>query len=204
MQLGNRDRDQLTELINIGYGRAAGALSRLIGERIILHAPTVELQSIDEVADSLAKLIGLQVSSVHQVFSGPVGGHALLLLDPAAAEVLIDLLLKGGGGENRKTAAREAFAELGNIVLQAAIGICGNMLQLQVSFSVPNVSLESINELLNSIVVGNAELQFALLIRTRFEVAQRELNGYLAVVLGVTSYSLLLNELDKWEGRQAV
>jgi chemotaxis protein CheC len=202
MQIAVKDKDRLTEMINIGYGRAAGALSALIGERITLHVPTVDLHSIEEVTQELAELVGPRVSSVHQSFSGPVGGHALLLLDAQSADVLTSLLLRDTDISDRRAAAREALGELGNIVLQAAIGICGNMLQLQVSFSVPNVSLESIAELLNSIVVDNNELQFALLIRTRFEVAQKELNGYLAVVLGVTSYSLLLSELDKWEARQ--
>jgi len=202
MQIAAKDRDRLTEMINIGYGRAAGALSALIGERITLHVPAVDLHSIEEVTQKLAELVGPHVSSVHQSFSGPVGGHALLLLDARSADVLTSLLLRDAAVSDRRAAAREALGELGNIVLQAAIGICGNMLQLQVSFSVPNVTLESIAELLNSIVVGNNELQFALLIRTRFEVAQKELNGYLAVVLGITSYSLLLRELDKWEARQ--
>ena len=202
MQIAAKDRDRLTEMINIGYGRAAGALSALIGERISLHVPAVDLHSIEEVTQKLAELVGPHVSSVHQSFSGPVGGHALLLLDARSADVLTSLLLRDAAVSDRRAAAREALGELGNIVLQAAIGICGNMLQLQVSFSVPNVTLESIAELLNSIVVGNNELQFALLIRTRFEVAQKELNGYLAVVLGITSYSLLLSELDKWEARQ--
>jgi len=202
MQIAAKDRDRLTEMINIGYGRAAGALSALIGERITLHVPAVDLHSIEEVTQKLAELVGPHVSSVHQSFSGPVGGHALLLLDARSADVLTSLLLRDAAVSDRRAAAREALGELGNIVLQAAIGICGNMLQLQVSFSVPNVTLESIAGLLNSIVVGNNELQFALLIRTRFEVAQKELNGYLAVVLGITSYSLLLSELDKWEARQ--
>jgi chemotaxis protein CheC len=189
-------------LINIGYGRAAASLSKLVGKRIILRAPTVELHAISNLSQALIKLTGKEVSSVHQVFSGAVGGHALLLLDRHSADVLTALLLKDAKVEDRKSAEREALTEMGNIVLQSAIGICGNMLKLQVAFSVPNVSLEAIDDLLKSIVVGDAELKFALLIDTRFQVADQEVSGYLAVVLGLTSYSLLLTELDKWEGRQ--
>jgi chemotaxis protein CheC len=202
MQIAKLDRDRLTELINIGYGRAAGSLSKLVGKRIILRAPTVELHAINNLSQALVKLVGKEVSSVRQVFSGAVGGHALLLLDRHSADVLTALLLKDANVEDCKSAEREALIEMGNIVLQSAIGICGNMLKLQVAFSVPNVSLEAIDDLLNSIVVGDTELKFALLIDTRFQVADQEVSGYLAVVLGLTSYSLLLAELDKWEGRQ--
>jgi chemotaxis protein CheC len=191
-------------LINIGYGRAASALSELTGHRIILAAPQVELYPIDRVKDALGQMLKGEVASVQQVFGGPVSGHALLLISREGADTLTGLLVdeKTTAAEGR-AARREALAEMGNIILQGSMGVCGNLLQIHVSFSVPSLALETVDDLLNSIIVNQRELQFALLVRTRFELLKGQVSGYLVVILGVTSFSTLLEELDNWEARQS-
>ncbi len=53
MQLTTNQTDALTELINIGYARAAGALSELTGHRITMEVPQVSVHPIEEVGDLL-------------------------------------------------------------------------------------------------------------------------------------------------------
>jgi chemotaxis protein CheC len=178
-------------------------LSDLTGQRIVLTAPQVELYSIDRVKEALNKMLKGEVASVQQIFSGPVSGHALLLISREGADILTKLLIdeKTVAVEDR-AARREALAELGNIVLQGSMGVCGNLLEVHVSFSVPSLALETVDDLLNSITIQERELQFALLVRTRFELLKSQVSGYLVVILGITSFSTLLDELDKWEKRQ--
>lgn len=203
MDLSKRHNETLTELINIGYARAAAALSELAGERIVLEIPKVELHTVDRVKEALGQLLKGEVSTVHQIFSGPVSGHALLVMDDEAADLLTGpLIARDTPPEDLHAAKRDALTELGNILLQASMGICGNILQVQVSFSVPKLHLQSVNDVLNSITVQNAELQFALLVRTGFQLVRSEVSGYLMVILSITSYSRLLAELDKWEQRE--
>jgi chemotaxis protein CheC len=165
-------------LINIGYGRAAGALSNLTGQRIVLTAPQVDLYSIEEVKEALNEILASEVASVHQVFGGPVSGHALLLVDRAGADALTSLLIdeKTAASEGR-AARREALAELGNIILQGCMGVCGNLLQIHVSFFVPSLALESVDDLLNSLTIDERELQFGLLVQTRFELLKSQISG---------------------------
>jgi chemotaxis protein CheC len=82
------------------------------------------------------------------------------------------------------------------------MGLCGELLQVHVSFTVPRLEIETIDDMLNSICVNNQELQFAVLVRTRFELQNSQVSGYIVVILGVTSFSRLLDELDRWEARQ--
>ena len=202
MELTPHHREALSELINIGYGRAAASLSQLTGQRIVLEAPRVDVHTIDRVKTALQDILKGQVASVHQVFSGPVSGHALLLLNSDTADTLTSLLVpQNAAADQRLRIRREALTEVGNIILQAAMGVCGNLLKVHVSFSVPSLYLDSIDDVLNSVVVNEVELQFALLVRTRFQLAASEVSGYLAVILGVTSFSRLLEEIDKWERR---
>src|SRR5688572_6247588 len=107
MQLTVSQTDALTELINIGYARAANALSDLTGHRITLEVPKVSIHPIDEVGELLGRTISGEVASVHQVFSGPVGGNALLLLDQEAALILTRLLTSDSLGKNLDSSAKE-------------------------------------------------------------------------------------------------
>lgn len=203
MQLTATQTDALTELINIGYARAAGALSELTGHRIMLEVPQVAVHPIADVGDILHERIHGEVASVHQVFSGPVGGHALLVLDQEAA-LLLNQLLTGQSQTDTgfDASAREVLIEVGNIVLNACLGVFGNLLQVQVAFAVPRLHVESVSGVLSSITVANQELQYALMVQTTFHVRASDVSGYLVIILGVTSLDRLVEELEKWEERQ--
>lgn len=203
MDLTESQKDTLTELINIGYARAAGALSQLTGHRIRLEVPKISIHEVDDMPGMLQTVVRGEVVSVNQFFSGPVSGNALLLLDDDAALLLTRLLT----GEERTSRAmdsadREVITEVGNIVLNACLGVFGNLLKVQVSFSVPRLHIESVEQVFNSITVSDKELQYALMIHTRLFVQSENVSGYLVIVLGVTALDRLLFEVKQWEERQ--
>lgn len=203
MGLTTTQTDALTELINIGYGRAAAALSELTGHRITLEVPKVSMHDIGEVAPLLGRLVTGEIASVNQVFSGPIGGNALLLLDERAALMLSQLLTDESSNSDQFDAgAREIITEVGNILLNACLGVFGNVLQVQVTFAVPRLQVETIDRILRSITVGSEELRHALMVHTRFHLRQSNVSGYLAIILGITSLDRLLDQLEKWERAQ--
>lgn len=202
MELTASQQDALTELINIGYARAAAALSDLTGHRISLEVPEVAIHLIQEIRDKLQKVITGEVASVNQVFSGPISGNAILLLDREAALLLNRLLTDRAEAPELDGAAREVITEVGNIVLNACLGAFGNLLKVQVSFTVPYLQIETVQRVLSSITVGGDELEYALIIHTRFHMRASDVSGYLVIILGVTSLKTLLLELRKWEERE--
>ena len=202
MELTASQKDALTELINIGYARAAAALSELTGHRISLEVPEVAIHLIPEIKQMLQKVITGEVASVNQVFSGPIRGNAILLLDREAALLLNALLTDREDTPELDGAAREVITEVGNIVLNACLGAFGNLLKVQVTFTVPQLQIESMQSVLRSITVGGDELEYALIIHTRFHMRASNVSGYLVIILGVTSLETLLLELQKWEERE--
>ena len=202
MQLTQSQHDAVTELINIGYARAAGALSEITGHRIVLEVPQVAVHPIDEVATLLGQRMNGEVASVHQVFSGPVGGNALLLLDQEAATLLNQLLTNDPHVRAGDPSAREVLIEVGNIVLNACLGVFGNLLQVQVTFAVPRLHIEALDRVLQSITVGQQELHYGLTIQTKFSLRDSKVSGYLVIVLGVTSLDNLISAVTRWEQRQ--
>jgi chemotaxis protein CheC len=202
MELSDNQRDSLTELINIGYGRAAGALSQLTGYRITLEVPKVAIHDIGEISGLLRQVISGEVASVNQVFAGPVAGNALLLLDLSAALMLNALLTDQPQESNVDSGVREVITEVGNILLNACLGVFGNLLQVQVTFSVPRMNVDSVEGVLNSITVRDQELRYALMIHTRFHLRSSNVTGYMVIILGVTSLDRLMLEVKRWEERQ--
>ncbi len=202
MDLTNSQKDALTELINIGYARAAAALSDLTGHRITLAVPEVAIHSISEIKEKLQTVVTGEVASVNQIFSGPISGNAILLLDREAAMLLNRLLTDRDGTAELDGAAREVITEVGNIVLNACLGAFGNLLKVQVSFTVPYLQFETVHKVLKSITVAGDELEYALIIHTRFHMRASDVSGYLVIILGVTSLERLLLELKKWEERE--
>jgi chemotaxis protein CheC len=202
MELTASQKDALTELINIGYARAAAALSDLTGHRIALEVPEVAIHLISEIKQKLQSVIIGEVASVNQIFSGPISGNAILLLDREAALLLNRLLTDRPDIPELDGAAREVITEVGNIVLNACLGAFGNLLKVQVTFTVPQLQIETVQRVLSSIKVGGSELEYALIIHTRFQMRSSNVSGYLVIILGVTSLETLMRELKKWEERE--
>jgi chemotaxis protein CheC len=200
MDLTLEQRDALTELINIGYGRAAAALSEMTGYRILLEVPQLALLELDEVAPQLGWMVNGEVACVSQVFSGTISGNALLLLDQSAAMLLSEVINEADPKlEAANTDHREVIREVGNVVLHACLGVFGNLLNVQVSFTVPRLQLDSVDAVLRSTVVQSAHLTHALMVKTHFHLRTTNVSGYLVIILGLTSLVRVLHELERWE-----
>jgi chemotaxis protein CheC len=195
-------RDALTEVINIGFGRAAASLSALTGHRVELEAPNIAIYPIAELHQALATFVRGEIATVHQVFSGPVSGDALLVVDARGAALIKELLT----GESAlpiavDASAQEVITEVGNVLLNACLGMFGNLLQVHVSFSVPRLNLDTLREVLDSVTVNREELRYGLVVHAAFRVRHGSVSGYLVIVLSVASLDRLLDAVEGWERR---
>lgn len=202
MELTPSQSDALTELINIGYARAAGALSDLTGHRIHLSVPQVTISRIESVAPILNELIAGEVISVNQNFAGPITGNALLMLDMGAALLLNRLLTDRPEAKNLDASGKEVITEVGNILLNACLGVFGNLLHVQLSFAVPQLFVETLQKVMETVILKEPELKFALLIHTKFHMKASNVSGYMIIILGISSLERLMLDLQKWEQRE--
>lgn len=203
MNLTAVQQDALIELINIGFGRAAAALSKLTGHRVQLEVPQITMCPIGEMAERLRPMLGRELATVHQIFSGPVDGDALLVLDQESAAILKELLTSEPALPLAiDRSAREVIAEIGNILLNACLGTFGNILKVQVSFSVPHLTLETLESVVGSVAVNRQGLRYALIVHSSFRLRSSSLTGYLVIVLGVASIDRLMRALEEWERAQ--
>jgi chemotaxis protein CheC len=200
VELSVGQKDALIELINIGFGRAAASLSKLTGHRVQLEVPQVTMCPIGELSEHLRVLVHNEVATVHQIFSGPVAGDALLVLDQPSAAILKELLTNEPALPlDIDASAREVLTEIGNVLLNACLGTFGNLLKIQVSFSVPHLTLEKLDSVVGSVAIGHQGLRYALIVHAAFRLKNSSLTGYLVIVLGVASIDRLIRAVEEWE-----
>jgi chemotaxis protein CheC len=62
--------------------------------------------------------------------------------------------------------------------------------------------MDTLDELLASLIEGGSEPQYALVIYTAFHIRDSSVKGFLVMVLSVTSLDRLIHEVEAWEERQ--
>ena len=203
MQLTELQKDAVIELINIAFSRAAASLSDLTQSRVDLEVPEVNVHEMDVLPEAVGRFVTGDVATVHQVFTGPVAGDAFLLLNFDGAVHLVQLLT-GAEKSNQKTlgtSEREAIMEVGNILMNACLGVFGNLLRVRFSFSVPRISLDDLGLMMKSLTVDDDLLHHALVVGARFRMRGSEVTGCLLLVLGIASLELFLRAVEDWAER---
>jgi chemotaxis protein CheC len=200
VELTELQRDAITELINIGFGRAADSLSRLTGYRVLLDVPSVSIHPMDRLQEALAGMMHGEVATVHQVFTGPVAGDAFMALDETAAALLKDLLTSEPALPLRIDAStQEVVTEIGNVLLNACLGTFGNLLKVHVSFSVPRLTVDTLAQVLQSVTVEHHELRYALVVHAGLRLRSDTVRSYLIIVLSVASLDRFVQAIDVWQ-----
>jgi chemotaxis protein CheC len=157
------------------------------------------VHSLDELGEILEPMLEDDIATVHQIFTGQVAGDALLILDHRSAAILKELLTDEPSLPlDLDASSREVLTEVGNILLNACLGTFGNLLKVQVSFSVPQLTLDSLAGVLGSLVVDQQELRYALVVHAGFRLRQSSVQGYLVVVLGIASLDRFISAVEDW------
>jgi chemotaxis protein CheC len=132
--------DILQELINIGVGRAAGMLNRMVSTHIQLQVPELVVLSVGELISRYGTRKQEIFSAVQLTFSGNFSGVSALLFPPDSACRLVNIILGNSvlGSEASESMRAETLQEVGNIVLNGVMGSIGNILKENIVFSSPD------------------------------------------------------------------
>jgi len=198
--LNERQSDALAELINVAFGLTAAKLSEISGYRVLLDPPTISSHPIEGLVKDLDLFSTGEVISIHQVFSGSFSGDAILCLNTEGAVRLSNILLEGPlQSKQLESSGAEILTEIGNMLLSACLGVFGNLLQLHVSFSVPELHRDLLQQFLNSLTIAGEDLRHAVVINSSFNISDGGVAGRIAIVLSVSSLERLIQAVDHWE-----
>jgi chemotaxis protein CheC len=198
MFLTDAQKDAITELINIGFSKSAASLSELTGYRILLGTPDVRIIPIEDLAKVLSEIIIDKIVTVHQIFNGPISGDAMLIINQQDSKNLVNLLLdENNDGAVPESSMKDVLSEVGNILLNSCLGMFGNILNIRITFTVPQLQLETLDQLVRTITIDNVEISYALMVSMEFHLRDKAISSYMVLVLGITSLEQLLKEIEK-------
>lgn len=191
------EHDALGELLNLGVGRAAANMSRMVGEQVHLSVPACELLPRDTAARMLSARDGAPLVAVSQDFAGAFSGHALLIFPEAESLEIVNTVIGEAGLADHELAA-EALTEIGNVILNGCLSTLANVLQGTLDMSMPRVVRGSSRMILNGGLEEARADDAVLFLYVDFSTRQRNLRGYLALLLDVPGFASLKDLIRAW------
>lgn len=202
--LNDLQKDLLAELVNVYVGQAAGMLSEMVNQRIVLTIPEVELIAISDV-DRADQRHHIFFSEGHLItaslkFGHEFSGKAFLMFPAYQAKVLVNCCLGEMGPEMEIDAKSlldtdlDVLKEISNVILNAIIGEFGNFLELKLEYALPDIELIYVFHTDNQEFLQNEV--YMLILHTSFLLADINVRGVIIIALSMTSISNLLGKID--------
>lgn len=194
--LSELQRDALTEIFNIGAGRAAASLSEIVGDEVKLSVPRIQLYQSSEINANTLSLNSPRLGAVKQSFSGPFNADAMLLFtEDRALEIVHDMMGSQVSIEDVAEFEQEAMCELGNIILNACLSSMADILELTLNSSLPAYSVGATDTILRQIV-SETDQPLMLVLHIDLVIEKHHSQGYLVFLLSSSSLQNLLAHID--------
>ncbi len=189
LEISDLERDAVAEIANIAVGRAASSLRQMVGHEILMSVPSVEILSRDAAARVVANPGAKTFVAVCQNFDGPFSGRALLIFPESSSLALIQTILgRELPVEDIVEIEDEALAETGNIILNSFVATMANVFKRGLRMSLPSVMRGGGPDLFEP---PAAEDDLVLFLYINFEISQKQIRGYLALVMDLPSLETL-------------
>jgi chemotaxis protein CheC len=188
--LNDLEVDALTELVNIGVSRAAASLRQMVGRQVVLSVPSIEVTSRKTAAALMAEREVGPLVAVSQEFKGAFGGRAMLIF-PQANSLALAKAVTGEhlDAEELHDLEEETLKETGNVVLTNCLATMANVLQRPLEMSLPQLLRQDGPALF---MQGPASAGGAVLfLYINFAISDRDIRGYIAVLMDVPSLDAL-------------
>lgn len=188
--------DVLKEIGNIGAGNATTAIANMIGMRLNMSVPKVQLLSFPE----LGSAIGGEEETIVGIYlevESDIAGSMMFLLRTESAHYLVNHLM-GRDPEYKEDFDEmdlSAIKEIGNIIAGSYLSALASMTGMVITSSVPYLAID-----MAAAILSVPAIQFgqygdnALLIQTEFGDEQM-IDGYFILLPEIDSYGKILNSL---------
>ena len=189
--LDELELDALTELVNLGISRAATSLADMVREEVTLTVPRVALLERDDAIRTLGERETANLVAVHQTFDGDICGRALLIFPEAKSLELVRAIVGGELSiEDIIELEQEALAETCNVILNGCLATIANQLERDLKISLPEVLHGESSDFFN-LDPPPEPGDSVMLIYIDFSVRNRDIQGYIAMLLDMPSIATL-------------
>jgi len=194
-ELSALQKDLLTELFNQGIGSAANSLSQLVNQEVSLSVPSLSFESPRQLAERLGR--DNNVFSISQQMEGPFMMHSMIAFTPEDGfDVVKQMLDQHLSDETLAELQSEALSEIGNIVLNACIGVIAEALDEQFMIQLPVFRDCKPDDMLTEMIDSDLNSNLLLSILVRMELKNKQVNGHLVFILNTNSMQNLHKTLN--------
>ena len=194
--------DIIREIMNIGIGEAADALSKLINARVTIKIPDVRIMQTRDVhgyiRDALESL-GVYIS---QDFTGSIQGKTILFYTKACSISLLNAVSRQDlEFSSLSESGIATLNEIGNIIMGSCISEISNMTESTVSFNIPEATVEISESYFQNLLMELDDLDKAIVIRNEMQIKEKDIQGYLFVLLSFEDFNQVIDRLlEKMKG----
>ena len=200
--------DFLAEMMNIGAGNAAAALSQvlqcqvdLVIPRVFIIAETKELSILDNPS--------LPVVCARMDMVGDVSGGLFLIVPEKQKNDLIRLaeqaMTESGQSWRAGLTNQESddlklsiIAEIGNIVAGVYLTAVHDFCRLNIYHTVPTIATDMVQALLDeSLVRLSRQVQHIIVIENEFVAGEQRIRTFLVMIPSVESVNILVNSIGQ-------
>ena len=165
-ELTTMQLDVLQEVVNIGAGNAATALSELLNEKVDMSVPAVNIVPFDTIFSSID--VEVVVIGVIVRVLGDIPGNILFTLERDVALKIISGLI-GKEQEQITELGNSALCEIGNIVSSSFMNAIASLTNLEIRPSVPAVALDMMAAILSTTFIESGQFdEYVLDLETNF------------------------------------
>ena len=157
--------DALREVSNIGAGNAATALSIMIGKKVDMTVPAVNVIRLDDIVEENGEI---EVAGTVVRVLGDIAGNILLVFEKPTAENIIEKLV-GSKQSPESDMGSSVLCEIANIISASYMNSIAQLTNLAIAPSVPATSYDMLGAILTTTFIeSNQYDEYILDIETVF------------------------------------
>ncbi|MBF0105594.1 MAG: chemotaxis protein CheC [Deltaproteobacteria bacterium] len=207
-QLTAFEKDALKEVVSIGAGNAATALSQMTGTKVTLIVPRVHLEPLETVG----QVFGSPEKIITCVFLqclGDLAGVLLFSFDDADALTLAQLLTTPPATPQQAdlTMIASAIKETGTILSGNCVNALATFFNIKISITPPALVTDMAGAIIDNILIETArEANHALVVDTELHIINHKIKSCFFFVPDTASLKKLLaliKPTDKQQGPRA-
>lgn len=190
--------DIIREVINIGMGEAADALSKLVNTQVIIKVPDIHIMDMSDVQEYIQKEVTSVGVYIAQDFREMIKGKTLLFY---TRECCVSLLNAIYGQNMRATSLTESgiatLNEIGNNIMVTCMSEISNMIDARISFDLPEVTVDISENYFLNLVKQLEGLDKAVVAKNEMCIKDADIQGYIFVLLSFEDFNFVISRLQE-------
>jgi chemotaxis protein CheC len=201
--LSELQKDLLSEILNTNLGVAASLLSEMVNQKVILSLPSLDLKKGNEIdLRPLNKTNSDFHTSVLSTmrFGNNFSGNAYIVFPADKAKYLVEACVGEEEEEESELFSKltaqdlDVIKEISNIIFNAVLGGFGNLLEVKLEYSIPQIEMTVVDSMDGGILPE--DMHFLSMFNS-FYLSKSQVRGMIFIALSVGSENMLINKLNE-------